>query len=198
MSHGVAKRPFWLHQLVEYIFGVGLVAFGTQSPTPVVPAVTGLVLMLYAAITKGPLSAFNVLPRGVHRFFDPVMALAMVLAGAQPWADIEFAGRLAMFGMAVVYVVVWWQSSFEEKAPRSSRKSVAPEPASAGAATTAPPSNPSTASSTAAASTAATSTAASSSKTGDRATDIGRTAGRVVGTGVTMFRKARAKAKQQE
>ena len=194
MSHGAAKRTLWLHQLVEYIFGVGLVAFGTQSPTPVVPALTGLVLMLYAAITKGPLSAFNVLPRGVHRVFDPVMALAMVLAGAQPWADIEFAGRLAIIGMAVVYVVVWWQSSFEEKAPRSSRKSVAPEPASAGAATTAPPSNPTTATT----STAATGTASSSSKTGDRATDIGRTAGRVVGTGVTMFRKARAKAKQQE
>ena len=191
MSHGAAKRPFWLHQLVEYIFGVGLVAFGTQSPTPVVPAVTGLVLMLYAAITKGPLSAFNVLPRGAHRFLDPVMALAIVVAGAQPWAEVEFAGRLAMFGMAVVYVVVWWQSSFEEKAPRGSRKSAAPQPASP-AASTGPPPNPSTTTST------ASSAAAPPTKTGDRATDIGRTAGRVVGSGVTMFRKARAKAKQQE
>ena len=37
MGDGVGKRPFWMHQLVEYILGVALVASGTQSPEPLVP-----------------------------------------------------------------------------------------------------------------------------------------------------------------
>jgi hypothetical protein len=31
-----AKRPFWMHQLVEYVLGIVLIAQGLQSPTPAI------------------------------------------------------------------------------------------------------------------------------------------------------------------
>ena len=44
-----AMRPFWLHQLVEYMIGLILVATGLQGPEPLVPAVVGGVVLLNAA-----------------------------------------------------------------------------------------------------------------------------------------------------
>ena len=58
------KRPFWMHQIVEYILGGALVASGLQSPTPAVPSVLGGIVMLHAAITMGPVGAFRVLSAG--------------------------------------------------------------------------------------------------------------------------------------
>ena len=66
----VAKRPFWMHQMVEYILGVALIASGLQSPTPIVPGVLGLLIIVNAAITKGPVGAFRVISKKVHRVVD--------------------------------------------------------------------------------------------------------------------------------
>lgn len=174
------KRPFWMHQLVEYILGGALVASGLQSPTPLVPAVLGGVIMLHAAITKGALAAFRVIDRRLHRVLDPfVIALCMV-GGLQPWVSVESSTRAIVIGIAVVHLVVYFGSSFTErtKTPKTPK-------AAGGASTT-------TASSgTAPAGGAAASAAAASSADGDRSTDLGRTAGRVVGAGVNAVRKMR-------
>lgn len=154
------KRPFWMHQLVEYVLGVALVASGAQSPEPVVPAVLGGLLLLWAASTKGALAAFRLLPRWLHRAGDPFVAGALLVAAVQPWASVRVDSRFVLAGVAVVHLFVWWQSSYDEpvRAPRGRRAAGdAPAPA------------------------------------GDRATEIGRTAGRVVGTGVNVVRRARGR-----
>lgn len=119
------KRPFWMHQLVEYILGGALVAIGVQSPSPMVPSVLGAAVMFYAAATKGALSAFRVLDRRVHRWMDGVLVAIVVVAAAQPWVSIDSGTRLIMGGVAAVYAVVWLGSSFEERPGRIARAKAA-------------------------------------------------------------------------
>ena len=101
---GTTKRPFWMHQLVEYILGGAMVAAGLQSPTPLVPSVVGAVIMLNAAITIGPMGAFRVISRGVHRVFDVAVIALEVVAGFQPWIDLESGTRFIVVGIALVHV----------------------------------------------------------------------------------------------
>ena len=114
-----SKRPFWMHQVVEYILGGAMVASGLQSPTPVVPSVVGAVIMLHAAITIGPLGAFRVINRAVHRVVDVVVIAVEVLAAVQPWISLESATRMIMIGIALVHLFVWWNSSFATRTKAS-------------------------------------------------------------------------------
>lgn len=115
------KRPFWMHQLVEYILGGALVAIGVQSPSPMVPSVLGAAVMFYSAATKGALSAFRVLDRRVHRWMDGVVIVILIAAAVQPWISIDNGTRLIIGGVAAVYTVVWLGSSFEERPGRIAR-----------------------------------------------------------------------------
>ena len=111
----VAKRPFWMHQIVEYILGVALIATGLQSPTPIVPGVLGLLIILNAAITKGPVAAFRVLSKKAHRVIDVGLIALTFVAAFQPWLDTDSGVRLIVVFIGVVYAFVWWQSNFTEK-----------------------------------------------------------------------------------
>ena len=110
-----AKRPFWMHQLVEYILGGALVASGLQSPTPLVPSVLGGIVMIHSAITVGPLGAFRVIRRRLHRVIDPVVLLAEFVAAVQPWINLESGTRIIIVGIAFVHLFVWWQTSYAER-----------------------------------------------------------------------------------
>ena len=121
------KRPFWAHQLVEYILGGALVASGLQSPQPIVPAALGGFILLYAAATRGALAAFRWIDRRVHRVADPVLVLVQVGAALQQWVSVDNGTRIVMIAIAVVHLVVWLGSSFTEKEKRSTA-SVARDP----------------------------------------------------------------------
>ena len=84
-----SKRPFWMHQLVEYILGGSMIAAGLHSPTPRYPPSIGVIVMLHAAITVAPLGAFRVISRKVHRFVDIAVIGFEVVAGVQPWIDLD-------------------------------------------------------------------------------------------------------------
>lgn len=108
------KRPFWMHQLAEYVLGGVLVAQGLQSPTPVLPAIAGGLVMANAAIVRGPVSAFRVVGRRTHRMLDVVVIAAVVLAALQPVIDVDPGARVVMAGVAGVMTFIWWQTSFAE------------------------------------------------------------------------------------
>jgi hypothetical protein len=112
------KRPFWMHQIAEYVLGGVLVAQGLQSPTPAMPAVAGALIMMNAAIVRGPLAAFRVVGRRTHRLLDVVVFAAVFVAAVQPVVHIEAASRLVMAAIACVMAFIWWQTSFVEKAQR--------------------------------------------------------------------------------
>ncbi len=167
----LAKRPFWLHQLAEYILGLALVAVGVQSPTPAVPAVGAAVIIIHAAITKAPLAAFRLIDRRTHRVIDIGVIAFEVVAAVQPWFSVDIATRMIMLAIAAAHAFIWWQSSFIEKVKR---KALAPDPATA---------------------TTDASGAQVSTPVG-RSADFGRTAGRVVGSGMRIARNASNKSKR--
>ncbi|MEY2402102.1 MAG: hypothetical protein QOJ08_2213 [Ilumatobacteraceae bacterium] len=117
-----SKRPFWMHQLVEYILGGSLIAAGLQSPTPVVPSVLGGIVMVHSAVTVGPLGAFRVLRRGLHRYIDIAVIVLEVAAALQPWIELDPGTRALVVGIAFVHLFVWWNTSYtmRVKSPRVS------------------------------------------------------------------------------
>jgi hypothetical protein len=117
-----ARRPFWLHQLVEYIIGLILVAQGLQGPEPLVPAVVGGVVLMNAAVAIGPLGAFRLVGRRLHRVLDLVAIGVVVAASVQPWVDVDVGTRAIMIAIAVVYGFVWFYSDFAEKQARQKRR----------------------------------------------------------------------------
>jgi hypothetical protein len=122
---GRAQRPFWLHQLVEYMIGLILVATGLQGPEPLVPAVVGGVVLLNAAVAIGPLGAFRLVGRRLHRVVDLVVIAFVVVAAVQPWVDVDVGTRAIMVGIAFVYGFVWFYSDFAEKQARQQRRAAA-------------------------------------------------------------------------
>ena len=164
------RRPFWMHQIVEYIIGISLVAAAVQQLQPKVPAVLGLIIILNAAVAKGAAGVFRLVGKRLHRLFDLVVIGLLVAGAVQPWFSIDNVGRFMLGGFAFVMFFVWFHTDFTERIPRAQRP-VAPKT---------PP-------------VAATATARteSSHKPADKVTseDIGRGAGRLVGGGVNSLKR---------
>ena len=125
-----ALRPFWMHQLVEYIIGLVLITAAVQQPQPAVPALLGLLVMLNSAITVGPLGAFRVFDRHLHRYTDLFVIAALLIGAAQPWFDLDNVGRLLLVAIAVVLGFVWFFTDFATKDERKARRAARARPAS--------------------------------------------------------------------
>ena len=82
------KRPFWLHQVAEYIIGIALIGSGLQSPSPAVPAVIGGLVLLNAAMVDGPFGAFRVVNRKLHRILDIVLVIIGFVGVFLPGLDV--------------------------------------------------------------------------------------------------------------
>lgn len=117
-----AQRPFWMHQIVEYLIGIVLLGAAFQAPDPVVPSVMGGLVVMNAAIAKGPASAFPLVSRTVHRWLDVVVMLLLVASAFQPMFDVDSTGRLLLCGIAFVMFFIWLNSDFSEKATRKTNK----------------------------------------------------------------------------
>jgi hypothetical protein len=105
-----AKRVFWLHQGAEYVLGIVLVAAATQTPEPLYLALAGGLVILNAAITDGPLGAYRLVGRRLHRVLDWVV-VAMLAAGAvMPGPDA--VARTVLGAMAIVLGVLAWQTRY--------------------------------------------------------------------------------------
>jgi hypothetical protein len=116
------RRPFWTHQLIEYLLGIGLISAAVQLPQPAVPAVLGLAIILNAAITKGTAGAFSWAGKRVHKQLDVVVMLLLLGGAVQPWVSMDNISRLVLGGVAFVLWFVWFHTDFTEKVPRSLRR----------------------------------------------------------------------------
>ncbi len=116
------RRPFWSHQLVEYLVGIGLISAAVQMPQPAVPAILGLVIILNAAITKGAAGAFRLTGKRVHKQLDLIVMLLLIAGAVQPWFSVDNTSRLLLAGVAFVLWFVWFHTDFTEKVPRADRK----------------------------------------------------------------------------
>lgn len=115
-----ARRPFWVHQVAEYVIGIMLVTAGLQTPNPVAPSVLGALIVANAAIVNGPLSAFDVVPRRIHRLIDPVIFVLVLLTAIVPVFDIDAGNRFVIGAVGIVLAFVWWYSSYDAPVRASS------------------------------------------------------------------------------
>ena len=112
------QRPFWMHQIVEYVLGIALILTAVQQPDPTVPAVMGLVILLNASVAIGPAGAFRLVPRRLHRQTDLVVIAALFFMAVQPWLSVDVTGRLMLFAIGVVMLFIWFHTDFTERAER--------------------------------------------------------------------------------
>ena len=117
-----AKRPFWIHQIVEYLVGIGLISASVQLPDPAAPALLGLLIVLNAAVAKGSAGAFRLVGRRLHRTLDVVVIGVLVFVAVQPWISIDATGRLLIGAIAFILCFVWFYTDFAEQRTRAERR----------------------------------------------------------------------------
>ena len=112
------KRPFWMHQLVEYLLGVALLSQGLRTTEPLVPTVLGALLLLNVAVVDGPLSAFKGVSRGFHRGVDAVLVVAMVVALLLV-DSLTSSVQFMIGGCAAVMAFLIWRSDYRERVKKT-------------------------------------------------------------------------------
>ena len=125
-----AQRPFWMHQLVEYLIGMVLIAAAFQSPKPAAQSVLGLAIIINAAITKGGAGAFKLIGRRTHRIIDVVLMVLLVVGAVQRWVDVDATGRILLPAIAVVMLFVWLNTDFSTPDDRRKRRTARARPES--------------------------------------------------------------------
>ena len=115
---GSIKRPFWLHQIAEYVVGIALIAIGAQSPTPLWPTLAGALVLVNTAVADGPFGAFRKVSRRVHRLADFVVLAVLVGVCFAPRVDTGVRVVLAL--VAFVDAVVVGQSDY--RTPEGKRR----------------------------------------------------------------------------
>ena len=116
------RRPFWIHQVIEYIIGIALISSSVQLPEPAVPALLGLLIILNAAIAKGSAGAFRLVGRRLHRTLDLVVIGILVFFAFQPWLSIDITSRMLIGAIAFILCFVWFYTDFAEQRTRTERK----------------------------------------------------------------------------
>lgn len=193
-----------MHQAVEYMMGAVFVAQGLQSLTPVVPSICGGLVMLNTACAKGPLSAFRVFGRRMHRLLDACVIGFIIVMTVQPVFSVDNSTRTIMAVLAFVLAFIWIQSDFSESAKTLRKQAAAQDKAAAADAANGQPASAATATANATAGNAAKAAAAAPKlrptirpPDGTMADTVGRTAGRLAGKGVKVYREQAAKRRRK-
>jgi hypothetical protein len=116
------RRPFWMHQVVEYLIGLALISFAFQSPRPAAVATVGIVIVLNAALSGGAAGAFRLLPQRLHRVIDVVVMVVLLVLAVQPWIDLDLTSRLVIGGIVFVLFFVWFHTDFAPRLSRAQRR----------------------------------------------------------------------------
>ena len=107
-------RPFWLHQLGEYLIAGVLVASAWYSPEPAIQATLGALILVNAAFADGTVGAFRLINRTVHKWFDAVIIVLLLIAAVQDWVGVGTVGRIALPLMALAMIVLWLRTDFDD------------------------------------------------------------------------------------
>jgi hypothetical protein len=117
-----AMRPFWVHQMAEYLIGAALVAQGMQDREPLVPSLAGALIVVNAAIVHGPLGAFKWVGRRQHRWLDLAVMITVVFGVVQPWLEVTSAGQIVMLVMLLPLGFLWFYTDWAERPARRQRR----------------------------------------------------------------------------
>ena len=155
------KLTFWIHQLTEYALAIVLASAAIRAPKPWFPLVAAGVLLALAASADGPLAAVNLVSRPRHRVADLVVAALLAVASVALWSTVGAGSAALVVGVAVLLVALSLRTDNSPKRVRA-RRGARPTTVEAGWE---PPTSGPTAPIIG----------------GERAEEIGRTAGRTAG-----------------
>jgi hypothetical protein len=175
-SETSARVPFWAHQLAEILLGVVLLFEGARTGTHVAVLVAGIALLVFSMITDGPLSAWPLIPRRIHRIGDFVFA--GIFAVSPFLLGVDDAAGIVLLGAAAV-VMLWLGLRTDVRTPVRQRGRRSPPPPAPAATLPSPPADPKP---------TATRPAVPSAR------DAGRTLGRLRSGGVRAVGRAVGKA----
>ena len=116
---GTQGRGFWLHQIVEYIIGIGMLFLAGQSSDPAWPAIIGAVILVNAAMSDGAMSAYRVIPRQIHKFVDWLVVVGALAASV--FADHDAQARVSLLGVGFILAVIALGTNYVGKGARSAR-----------------------------------------------------------------------------
>jgi hypothetical protein len=117
----VRGLPFSIHQLVEYLIGLGLIASAVQGSTSPVPILFGAAVLISAAVTDGPLAGWKGVSRPVHRVVDIVLAVVALVLAVLPWSGADLGGRAALLIAAALLGFLILRTSYAPKPVRAPR-----------------------------------------------------------------------------
>ncbi len=106
-------RGFWLHQIVEYLIAAALILISAQSDYPIVTSAFGIALLINVTITDGPLSAYKIISRKIHRIIDWLYVVALIVGALA--LDIDQSTRTTLFGVAIALVVIALSTNYTKK-----------------------------------------------------------------------------------
>ena len=106
-------RGFWLHQIVEYLIAAALILMSAQSEYPIVTSAFGITLLINVTITDGPLSAYKIISRQVHRIIDWLYVVALIVGAIA--LDIDQSTRTTLFGVAIALVVIALTTNYTKR-----------------------------------------------------------------------------------
>lgn len=84
----------------DYAVALGFLVLITRAVYPVLLAILGLIALLNAACTQGPLAAYRFVPRKIHNAIDAALVLGAVVAGCI--GSQSTANRFSLFALALI------------------------------------------------------------------------------------------------
>lgn len=119
----VAARglPFSIHQVAEYLIGLGLIAQAAQGSKSLLPIALGAAVLLSAALTDGPLAGWKTVSRPVHKVVDIVLAVVALLLAVLPWSGADASGRAVLLITAALLGILILRTNYAPKPVRAPR-----------------------------------------------------------------------------
>ena len=105
---GAQGRPYWLHQVAEYIVGLVMLLMITRAHGDAAPllAAGGVLVLLNVAISGPPAGCMHVVSRPVHKWTDVGVVAALVAIPVVLHDRATSTVWITMIGCAVVLLVV--------------------------------------------------------------------------------------------
>jgi hypothetical protein len=112
--------PFWIHQLVEYVAGAGIAWTGARASgaAQAVVVTAGLVLVLLAAVSDGPLGAGRLIGRRAHRAADGVIVVAAAAGGVTLAATDHVGAAVVVLVTGALVAYLFLRTRYERRPPR--------------------------------------------------------------------------------
>ncbi len=74
----VARLGFF-HHLTDYVVAAAFIFIGVRAQDPVWPLLIGIVALVNAATTRGPLAAYRFVPHGLHTMIDVGIVIVTIV-----------------------------------------------------------------------------------------------------------------------